>query len=739
MTAQSAPRQPRNLAARVGRWSAEHRWLAIAGWLAFVAVAFVIGQAVGTKDLSSTDTGAGESQRAARVLDKAGFDTPAGEVVLIQTKTGSATDPAFTAAVEEVIAKVSAVPVVANVRSPLDNPDQVSEDGRSALVQFEITGEFDDAADKVEPVLAAVDEAAKAHPELIVEQFGDASATKALDDTIGEDFKQAEFASIPVTLIILLIAFGALVAAGLPLLLGLTSVLAALGLLAVVSQAIPADEAANSVILLIGLAVGVDYSLFYIKREREERARGLTKEASLNAAAATSGRSVLISGLTVLVAMAGMYFTGNAVFSSIATGTIMVVAISVIGSLTVLPAMLSLLGDRVNKGRIPFVHRALSRRASADGGSRFWGWTLQHVLRHPVISVVVAGGALIALTIPTLGLHTSLPGFSSLPQSLPIVQTYDRIQTAFPGGPQPAIVVVSAADVTAPAVTSAIDELKEQALASGQMFNPIQVDVNPAKTVARVAIPLAGDGTNDASNAALATLRGKVIPATLKQVDGTTAYVTGVTAGSKDFNDKLKERAPLVFGFVLLFAFVLLLVAFRSIVIALKSILLNLLSVGSAYGILVLVFQHTWAESILDFKSTGGIVSWLPLFLFVVLFGLSMDYHVFILSRVREAFDRGLKTDEAVASGIRATAGVVTSAAVVMVAVFAIFATLSTVEMKQLGIGLSVAVFLDATLVRAVLLPATMKLLGEWNWYLPKWLEWLPKWEIEGATGETRR
>lgn len=733
MTVGDAVREPRNLAASMGRWSAGHRKLAVLGWLAFVAIAFVLGQAAGTKKIEAADTGSGESRKAAQVLDKAGFDTPAGEVVLIQApKGGSNQDAAFTAAVQDVVARVKTVKVVANVRSPLDNPAQLSKDGRSALVQFELTGEFDDAVDKVAPVLAAVAAAQKAHPALTIEEFGDASAGKALEDTIGEDFKKAEVASIPVTLVILLLAFGALVAAGLPLLLGLTSVMAALGLLALTSHLLPADEAANSVVLLIGLAVGVDYSLFYIKREREERAKGLDKEAALNAAAATSGRSVLVSGLTVLIAMAGMYFTGSSIFASIATGTILVVAISVLGSLTVLPALLSMLGDRVDKGRIPFLRR-LMRGSDGSGESRFWGWTLSHVLRHPVISAVLSGGALIALAIPTLGLHTSLPGFSSLPQSLPIVQTYDRLQTAFPGGPQPATVVVSAEDVTAPVVQQAIASFKTAALATGKMFDPIQVDVNPDKTVARISVPLAGDGTDSASNAALAALRGSVIPSTLEKSGEIAAYVTGVTAGSKDFNDKLKQRAPYVFGFVLLLAFLLLLVAFRSVVIALKSILLNLLSVGAAYGLLVLVFQHRWAEGILDFKSTGGIVSWLPLFLFVVLFGLSMDYHVFILSRVKELVDRGAKTDEAVAGGIRQTAGVVTSAAVVMVAVFAIFATLSTVDMKQLGLGLAAAVLLDATLVRAVLLPATMHLLGDWNWYLPKWLEWLPKFEIEGG------
>jgi uncharacterized membrane protein YdfJ with MMPL/SSD domain len=513
------------------------------------------------------------------------------------------------------------------------------------------------------------------------------------------------------------------VAAGIPLLLGMTSVFATIGLLGPVSQLTPMADAAGSVVLLIGLAVGVDYTMFYLRREMAERDAGREPEAALNAAAATSGRAVLVSGLTVMVAMAGMYLAGNAVFTSMATGTMLVVAVSVIGSLTVLPAMLSWLGDRVEKVRVPIIGRMRHKRQEP----RVWSFILDRVLRHPVISLVLAGGLLVALAIPALSMKTVEPGTAGLPRKLEIMQTYDRIQAAFPGGPLPAIAVVQADNVTSPEVQRGIEEMKAAALKTGEMANPITVEVNPDKTVAVVDIPLAGNGTDAKSEHALATLRDDVIPSTIDRVSGTETNVSGVTAGSKDFSDTMTARLPIVFAFVLGLAFILLLVTFRSIVVPLKAIVLNLLSVGASYGILKLVFQDGHGEGLLDFQSLGGVTTWLPLFLFVVLFGLSMDYHVLILSRVRELVDRGHDTEYAVAHGIKSTAGVVTSAAIVMVAVFAIFATLSALEFKQMGVGLATAILIDATIVRAVLLPAAMKLLGDYNWYLPKSLSWLPK------------
>jgi RND superfamily putative drug exporter len=710
-----------SLAARAGRWSAQHRKIATFGWVAFVILSIFIGGALGTKHLKNGEAGTGESGRASKLLTRE-FKQPAGEQVLVQSRTLTAHDPQFRAAVADVARRVSRVPVVQDVRSPLGGGGAVSRDGHSALLSFRVRGDANKAKERIAPVLAATAAAQKAHPKLRIEQAGDASAAKALDKSFADDFSKARTISLPITLFILLIAFGAFVAAGIPLLLAFSGVAATLGLVAIPSHIAAIDPAISEVVLLIGMAVGVDYTLFYLRREREERAAGRSPQAALEAAAATSGRAVLVSGLTVMAAMAGMYLTGDATFSSFATGTIMVVAVAMIASLTVLPAVLSKLGDRVMKGRVPY----LARRRAENAEPRVWGAILSRVLKRPLVSALASGAVLVALTVPAFGLHTAQSGLQGLPHNLPITQTLTRIQQAFPGGAQPAQVVVQAPDVTAPAIASALRDLEARAVATRQIRPPFEVSVNPSKTVGVVSLPLAGEGTDATSNRALETLRGTLIPATLGKVEGVRVQVTGMTAGSKDFNDLLSSRAPIVFGFVLTMAFMLLLVTFRSIVIPIKAIVLNLLSVGASYGVLVLVFQKGWGESLLGFKSTGAITAWLPMFLFVILFGLSMDYHVFILSRIREAFDRGATTEDAVGEGIKATAGVVTSAAAVMVAVFAVFATLGALDFKQMGVGLAVAILIDATLVRAVLLPATMKLLGDWNWYLPKRLDWLP-------------
>ena len=728
-----------NLAARAGRWSAQHRKKAVFGWLAFVVIAFLAGGSVGTKTLAQEDMGNGSSKAADQAVAASDFPDEASEQVLVQFKgSAKAADPAFRAAVDDVASRLKGADAVTGVESPYakGNEGQISEDGRSALVTFDVAGDEEASLDNVDSSLAATAAAQKAHPDLRVEQFGDASATKALDASFEEDFQRAETLSLPITLLILVVAFGALVAAGVPLLLGMTAVMGTMGLIAPISQIVPMADAASSVVLLVGLAVGVDYSMFYLRRKMEERDAGRSNEAALEFAAATSGQAVLVSGITVLIAMAGMLIAGNAVFTSMAIGTMLVVAVAVLGSVTVLPAALSKLGDNVEKGRVPIIGK---RRHANHGESRVWGWILGKVLARPLVALVASGAVLIALAVPALGMKTINPGLAGIPHDLPVMQTYERIQTAFPGGPLPAGVVVQADDVRAPEVQQGIQAMTDRALASGQMSEPVHTEISPSRQLAIVNIPMQGDGTNEASETALATLRDDVIPTTIGKVDGTTVDVTGMTAGSKDFNDAMQGRLPFVFAFVLGLAFLLLLVTFRSIIVPIKAILLNLLSVGASYGILKLVFQDGYGESLLGFESLGGITSWLPLFLFVILFGLSMDYHVFIISRIREAVDGGMKSDEAVAHGIRSTAGVVTSAAMVMVAVFAIFATLSSIEFKQMGVGLAAAILIDATLVRAVLLPATMKLLGERNWYLPKRLSWLPKLSPEGRLPEGAR
>jgi uncharacterized membrane protein YdfJ with MMPL/SSD domain len=730
--------QSRNLAARAGRWSARHRKTAVLGWLVFVVLATVIGGKVGQENLESAKMGNGESKRHDMIVDAAGYPDRIDERVLIQGKGSiEADDPQVTAAVEDVVQRLDRIEGVADVKSPLDaahRADTVSQDGRSVLVTFTLSGKQETPEDErkletiAEAPLAAVAAVQKDHPELRVEEHGAASEQAALGAQERADQAKEKQLSMGGTLLILLLTFGAAVAAGVPLLLGITSIVATMGLLAPVSRLLPLHEAVGQVVMLIGLAVGVDYAMFYLRRMMEEQDKGRSPGAALDVAAATSGRAVLISGFTVIAAMAGMFFSGNAIFSSFGVGTIIVVAVAMIGSLTFLPAVLSYLGQKgwLEKGRVPYIAR---RRHRNKGESRLWNAILSRVLARPLVSVLLAGGLLVALSIPALGMQFKEPGTEGMPRSQPIVQTLDRIDAAFPGGSVPASVVVKAEDVTAPEVRAAIEQLHDKAIATGQLSEPSSVDVNPDKTVATVYLSTNGTGTDAASNRSLEVLREDVVPATVGKLENAEVAVGGMTAWSKDFLDTMQARLPIVFGFVLALAFILLLVTFRSIVVPLKAIVLNLLSVGSAYGVLTLVFQEGHGEDALGFTSVGGITPWLPLFLFVVLFGLSMDYHVFVLSKVRELVDRGYATERAVAEGIKSTAGVITSAAAVMVVTFAAFATGSDQTMQQLGVGLAAAILIDATIVRAVLLPAMMKLLGERNWWLPKRLGWLPKLE----------
>jgi uncharacterized membrane protein YdfJ with MMPL/SSD domain len=724
-----------NFTARAARWSAAHRKLAVFGWLAFVIVAFVIGGSVGMVTLKAGEGENGQSRLADQTLAEQFPRERAVEEVLIESPNGPLATSDYRVAVTELVARLSRTPSVAAIKSPLapGNQGQISADGRAALLTFQITGDPTTAQDRVGPALAATAAVQAAHQRLYIGEFGDGSANKAINQRLAQDFQKAEVTSVPVTLFILVLAFGALVAAGVPLLLAITAVAAALGLTELISHLLHVDQSINSVILLIGLAVGIDYSLFYLRREREERARGRTPAEALQVAAATSGRAVLISGCTVIIAMSGMFLMGSQTFASFGVGTVLVVAIALVGSLTVLPAVLSKLGDRVDRGRIPFLHRLRGR----NGQSRVWATIIGAVLRHPVLWGGGAAALLVALAIPAFSLHTVNSGAQGVPDSLTVKQVYNRIQSHFPGGAGPAVVVVSGRDVTTPRVSAGIAALKRAALATGVMHEPITVDVSATRQAARVMVPLAGNGTDSASTRALERLRSTVIPATIGSVPGVTAHTTGWTAQSVDFNNSMKSHAPLVFVWVLGLAFLLLLVTFRSIVIPITAIALNLLSVGAAYGVLVFIFQQGHLQSLLGFTSIGGVTMWLPLFLFVILFGLSMDYHVLILSRVKEAHDDGMSTADAVAHGIKATAGVVTSAAIVMVAVFAIFATLAMIDFKMMGVGLATAVLIDATIVRAILVPSVMKLLGERNWYLPGWLGWLP--HVSGEAGAPER
>ena len=720
---------------RIAGWSVRHRKTAVFGWLLLIAAVFAVGQLMGSRNLPSFDPGqAGQAERALQRVAPAQYGS-ASETVLIQARASGETfrrSARMQQAARQVVAALSALPKgAANIRSPLSpgSGSLVSADGRSALVTFQVLRPSTNADQVIAADQQAVAAVQARQPGLLIAETGDGSIGRAIDNSL--NFRQAEATSVPITLILLLMVFGALVAAGIPVLLAISAVMAALALVTISSHWLPVGSSTAEVVLIVGMAVGVDYSLFYLRREREERARGASFPEALRIAADTSGRAILVSGVTVMIALAGLFLTGIDQFAGIALGTIAVVGIAVAGSLTVLPALLSWLGPRADWGRIPF----LGRSRAAGRPSRLWAALVRRVVRHPAIWGGVAAVALLALAAPALGMRLGEPAIDA-PRGLAVVRTMNDIQRAFPQSPSPAEVVVTGPGVTGPGVRAAVAALQGRAAAmkgegeaGGAIREPVTATVaggGRAGQALVVNVPLAGNGSDTASYDALQRLRTHILPATLGRVPGVSFAVTGDTAQYYDFTRQLHNSTPVVLGLVAALAFVLLLVAFRSLAIPLVSILLNLLSVGAAYGLVTLIFQDGHLQGPLGFTSFGGIISWVPLFMFVFLFGISMDYHVFILSRIRELRARGAATREAVTGGIASSAGVVTSAALVMVAVFSIFATLPLIDLKILGIGTAAAVLIDATVVRGILVPAALSLLGERTWYLPRPLRWLP-------------
>jgi RND superfamily putative drug exporter len=701
----------------IAGWSARHRKTAIIGWLALAAVAYLVGQLLGSPGLPQNDLG--QAGQAEQTLQHLGVTAPTTEAVLIQARTPGATyatDPAMRQAVGQVTAALSRLPgAAAGIHSPLQSGGQslVSANGRGALVTFDVPGPAADVTTAVTPALSAVAKVQASHPDLLVAEGGDASLGQAVNNQVSADFGKATETSLPVTLILLAIVFGALAAAGIPVLLALTSALTATWLLAIPGHWLPVGSQTSTVVLLIGMAVGVDYSLFFLRRQREERARGAGLHQAIAAAARTSGRSVVVSGLTVMAALAGLFLTGYSLFSGMAIGAIVVVGIAVAGSLTVLPALLSVLGDRVNSGRIPFI----GRMRAAAAPSRVWAALVRKVVRRPLLWGVAATVVMLAIAAPALGIRLAYPAIDA-PADLPVVSTVEAIGAAFPQSPAPAEVVVTGQHLTGPAVTGAIASLGKIAAAGGPIREPVTATSVAGGQALIVSVPLTGNGGDAASYQALDTLRTRILPETLGKADVSYA-VTGDTADHHDDAGQLDGRTPLVLAVVAAVAFCLLLLAFRSLVLPLVSIALNFLSVAAAYGLITFIFQDGRLQGPLGYASSGAITPWVPLFLFTFLFGISMDYHVFILSRIRELRRRGSTTSSAITAGIAGSAGVVSSAALIMVAVFSIFIGMGLVELKMLGVGLAAAVLLDATIVRGVLLPAAMTLLGDRCWYLP--------------------
>ncbi|RLC59417.1 MAG: MMPL family transporter [Chloroflexi bacterium] len=711
---------------KITRAAARHPWRTLGLWLVLLVAAF---GASSTMDLAANTTTAGtEASKATDLIDdRLRTETAPEEFIIVESPTATADEAAFGGFVDSLVSDVLALDDVESVTSYRDGSEGlVSDDGHFVLIIATLTGDEDDAFDVVEPLIDVVHEV-DGTEGFRVTTVGFGSVGVEISDLLAETLEQGELVGIAFALLILLLVFGAAVAAGLPILLALLSIFVAVGATALVSNVMEMSEFIVFIITLVGLAVGIDYSLFIIHRYREERARGLDKIEAITMAGATASRTVFFSGMAVAIALAGMLIMPDPTFQSFGVGAILVVSATVLAAMTLLPAVLSLLGDRINWLTLPFI----GRRDKTESPGGFWTWTTKIVTAQPVISVVLTSGLLIALAVPVLNLNLGDIGISTLPEDSDQRHAFDVANEEFSDGVLTALVVIDAPDVNASAVQSSIADLKVS-LDGDEFFGSSELETNEAGDLALLTVASPGDFSSPESEAALKRLREDYIPATFDD-ETANVFVGGPTAETVDDIAKQEEFLPFVFAFVLGLSFLLLLMVFRSIVVPLKAVVMNLLSVGAAYGILVLVFQEGIGNEIFGFTESPVIQSWLPLFLFAILFGLSMDYHVFLLSRIKERYDETGDNTASVAYGLRQTAGIITGAALIMVAVFGGMASGELVVFQQVGFGLAVAIILDATIIRMILVPASMELLGDWNWYFPKWLEWLPEIHIEGA------
>ena len=714
---------PLSSTGQIASRSTRRRWLVVGASAIFIVLAFMVSQNLETNPLAYS--GEGESAKAADLIGDR-FDVVATptEQLVFSNPSLDVNNPAYRSTVESLVEQLRALPEVESVASYYDTQDagMVSEDGTVLLAQVVIEGDADDAVDKVGAVLDTVRSASEDAGGFEIVMAGSSSIEKQLEDIDEEDFGTMIMITMVLALVLMLLAFRAVVAAALPLILAIGSIFSALGVAALVSHIYPMVDFLAQVVLLMGMAVGVDYSLFIVSRYRSERKAGRPKLEAIAVACNTTGRAVFYAGITVVLSLIGLTLTNSAIFISMSIGVIIVVLLAILGSLTLLPAILSVLGDNVNRLRLPII----GREGSDEGG--IWSAITDRVLARPGLLATITTGALIALAVPVVflnlgfnngadGLHDAVEG----KRAMRLLEEHFNVGLA-----QPAYVVVDASDVNSLEVQGAVDALLEQVEQDGSFFPPFNVRVNQAGDLLFVEVPIVGTIDDEVSENAVKHLQDDIVPAAFAD-SSAQVYVSGATAGSLDFTDQMLRTAPYVFGFVLGLAFLILLAMFRSIVIPVKAIALNLLSVGAAYGVLVMVFQWGWGVGVLGSEASGIIAAWLPLFLFAILFGLSMDYHMLMLNRIKEAYDEGHSNEESVSVGIKVTAGQITSAAAVMVGVFGTFALGRNIEMQQMGVGLGVAVLIDATVVRSILLPASMKLLGDRNWYLPSWLEWLPK------------
>ncbi|MCC3763337.1 MMPL family transporter [Glycomyces sp. TRM65418] len=718
MTSQTAPPAParagasrRPFTVRIAAWSAAHPWKAIIGWTLFVAVCFGAGTAAGTEQVAFSDFWIGEAGEAEAMAVDNGIAAPAVEHVLITSPTGALDPAAAEAAAADLTERMSALPEVAAVSAPV-----TADHGDAVMVSMTMSMPSHEAVDHVEPLLRTTAAVQEAHPGLHIAETGGKSMSVELNDQLGAELAGVERFTLPITLAILFVVFGSLLLAGVPLLLAISSIVAALGVYALSSHFFPdAGGAVASVLAMIGMAVGVDYSLFYLKRVREERLRSGGDDrlaAAVELAAATAGRTIVTSGIAVIVSLAGLYLVGDVIFSSIATACIIVVAIAMASSLTVLPALLVKTGRRIDGGK-------LLRRRANPGQSRLWTVLLRPSLRRPAVTAVVGLVVMGGLAVPALAMTTSVEGKETFPKSLQTIGAYDDLVAAFPeaGVSHSVIATVDAAD--AEALAAAVARLEAAAQESALFVATDQPRIRVSQDGSAIALdlPVPYPTSDPRAERSLDLLRDDLVPATIGEIEGADYAVSGEPAYAADYSAHQSSRLFLVVGFVLLATLVIMLIAFRSLVFAALSMVLNLLSTLAAWGAMVLVFQGTWAEGLLDFDSPGFIGSRTPLLVFAILFGLSLDYQLFVMSRIREAAKRGLAPREAVQQGILSSASVVTSAAVIMMSVFVAFVFIDRIEMKQLGFALALGVLLDAVIVRVMMLPALMSMvdrLGRW-------------------------
>lgn len=716
--------------------SARRPWLVVGAWFVLLAAAVALIGTLLSDALTSEVrlTNDPESQRGEALLEAWRGEEHVTEVVIVQSAL-TVDDPAFRTRVESIYGDVLAVgqdKVLGGVHYYQTGDESlVSDDRRITILPFQMAGDDLDASDNIDEVLKVVARANEEDPAFTVSIAGGASIDHEFQEVAEKDLQTGEAVGIPIALGVLVLVFGALTAAVVPVVLGILSIIIAIGVTALFGQVFQFSFFVTNVITMMGLAVGIDYSLFIVSRYREERAKGLDKLAAVRAAGATASAAVFFSGLTVVLALLGMLLVPSTIFRSLGAGAIIVVVVSVAVSLTLLPALLGLLGDRINSLRVPFVGRAIERIDHEHSGGA-WDRITRTVMRYPVVSLAAAVGVLIALAVPYLDIKTGSAGVSTLPKDTDAYAAYALLRDEFNFGlVAPTEIVIHDGDITRREVQDAIARLEER-LAADPLFGQASFEASPDRSTGLLEVSINGDPTGDAAVEAVRELREEIIPETFAGVDA-EVLVTGITAGNIDYFDTTGDYTPIVFAFVLGLSFVLLTVVFRSLVVPLKAIIMNLLSVGASYGALVLVFQKGFLNELFGFQQVDVIEAWVPLWTFSILFGLSMDYHVFLLSRIRERFSQSGDNAESVAYGVRSTAGIITGAALIMAAVFMGIALGDLVMFQQMGFGLAVAVMLDATIVRSVLVPAAMQLLGAANWYLPPVLRWLPQVRTEGT------